>query len=255
VPFEIKSLLGSLLQPLSVVVLLLALAVVLLWLAPWRRAGRVPATLALLLLLATSLHPVADRLLLPLEREVPALLGVEGLEDVGFVAVLGAGHASDPLLPITSQLSDTAVVRVVEGVRLHRQLPASRLVLTGWGGRDREAAAEMMARLAESLGVERARMALDGGPRDTAEEMRAIAALVGDRRVVVVTEASHMPRALELAAAQGIEAIPAPTRHRVAPSRRRDLYGLLPAAEAARNAERAVHEWLGRLWARIAGLV
>lgn len=252
-PFELKLLLGSLLKPLPAVVVVLVLALVLLWWAPARRAGRWLVALALLLLLASSLHPVADRVLLPLEREVPALHDVEGLGRVGHVAVLGSGHSSDPELPITSQLSDTAVVRVVEGVRLHLQLPDSRLVLTGWGGREPESAAEMMARLAESLGVDRARMVLDATPRDTAEEMRAIASIAGESPVVIVTEASHMPRALELAAGAGIEAIPAPTRHRARPRLR--LVSLFPSGEAIQKTERAVHELLGRLWARLAGLV
>ena len=67
--------------------------------------------------------------------------------------------------------------------------------------------ARTAADMAEALGVERIAM-LDTA-RNTHAEAVAAAELVGDASLILVTSASHMPRAMALFRAQGLDPIPA----------------------------------------------
>ena len=69
--------------------------------------------------------------------------------------------------------------------------------------------------LADDLGVDVPRADVLGTPLDTAQEARAIAALIGRAPFILVTSAYHMPRAMRLMLQAGLDPIPAPTGQRV----------------------------------------
>ncbi len=58
--------------------------------------------------------------------------------------VLGGGHASAPDLPANSQVNGATLGRLVEGVRLHRAIPGSKLLLSGGAVFDPVPEAEIM---------------------------------------------------------------------------------------------------------------
>lgn len=68
----------------------------------------------------------------------------------------------------------------------------------------------------------------------------------GVRRVLLVTHAWHMPRALAAFEAAGLEPIPAPTGLRLWPPLR--VGSFLPSARSIQESFWGVHEWLGRAW-------
>lgn len=204
--------------PLALVLLLPAV----LLLAWGGRRGRRWAlgltVLATGLLFVLSSGPVTRALLAPLEGRVPPLLDPSGIaaDDGGpvWVMVLGSGHHSDADLPLSSQVSGTALTRLAEGIRLYRAVPGARLLLTGYGGPDPVPSAVMMARMAEALGVPADDIETAPEPTITWEEALAARSIVGDAPLILVTSASHMPRALALFRAAGLDPVPAPTGHR-----------------------------------------
>ena len=150
------------------------------------------------------------------------------------------------------QLSDASLARLIEGIRLHRQLPESVLVLTGGAVFDALSHAQVMAEAAKELGEEGPRILLDQ-PRDTAEEMLALREVIeADELFLLVTSASHMPRSMVLAQAAGLRPIPAPTDFLVKQSPGGDRHPgeYFPSAGALRRAERAVYEYMGLIWAQ-----
>ena len=87
---------------------------------------------------------------------------------------------------------------------------------------------------------------------DTAQEARAVrAALAGTGtarpRLVLVTSAAHMPRAMRHFQAVGLDPLPAPTQHLAARASGRRLSDWLPSASKLRKTESALHEYLGLL--------
>lgn len=252
--FLFKKIVGPLFFPVSVCIEILLLGLVLLWFTKRQRAGKILVSIGTVLLLALSYGGVSDMLLRPLEYRYPPLLSTgDELRDVKWVVVLGAGHHSDPRLPVTSQLSETAITRLAEGIRIHRMLPESKLLLSGSGVFDPVSNARLMADLAVSLGVGRERIVVEEKSRDTEEEADLIKGLVGNERFVLVTSASHMPRSMAIFKAAGTRPIPAPTGHRV-----KERQGISPAmffpfADNLKKAERAFYEYLGILWAKLRG--
>lgn len=248
--FAAKKLLTPLLYPVPAVLLALGLGVFLLWMSPWRRAGRLLVTLGALLLGALSWGPVAESLVRPLERQYSPLVFHQGLRDVRWVVVLGGGHVSDPVLPPTGQLDEASLVRLAEGIRIHRLLPRSRLLLSGGKLHDPVSNAQVMADAAASLGVDPKNMVLEPNSRDTQDQAVEIRRLVGNEPLVLVTSAVHMPRAMELFHAQGMRPMAAPTGHMARDRQEESPTRHYPSSENLRKSRRAIHEYLGLAWIR-----
>uniref|UniRef100_UPI0018F07D88 ElyC/SanA/YdcF family protein n=1 Tax=Vibrio cholerae TaxID=666 RepID=UPI0018F07D88 len=73
--------------------------------------------------------------------------------------------------------------------------------------------ARMMARVALALGVPKSDIILLETAKDTWEEARQAAAFVQQKRMVLVTSASHMKRAMREFESAGLNPIPAPTNY------------------------------------------
>lgn len=239
-------------SPLGLTMLLLGAGVIV-GFTRRRRLGRGLVVAGLLVLLVFSLRPVADGLSRPLEQRYPALMPAAPLNGIAAVAVLGAGYEPEPGRPATGWLQTAGLERLVEGVRVLRLTPGSRMVVSAWGGGRDLSTAEVVARAAVSLGVDPSRIVRFDAPRDTAEEIAALHALVGTQRVVIVTSAEHMPRAMELAAQAGLDAVAAPASvAEGAPAI--GLRAWVPSVDALLRSTAAIHEWLGRAWARVVEL-
>ncbi len=247
--FLLKKIAGALLMPLPSFLLLGIFGWILWTRGRWRRLGQAMVAATLLLLSLAALGPVADALVRPLERAAPAFPG----DSVAFVVVLASGHVSDPALPVSARLSPTALARVVEGVAIATAQPWSRLVLSGWGGADPRPNADVYREMAAALGFPEARMVLEPRPRDTRQEAELLAPLLAGQRFALVTSASHMPRALALFQAQGMDPIPAPTGHLAKDLQGFDVLDLIPDAEGLAKTRFAWHEVLGRMWASLTG--
>jgi hypothetical protein len=125
-------------------------------------------------------------------------------------------------------------------MRLQAQKPDVRLVFTGVhaaGGRE----------LIQALWGSRSNMdsvqILPGG-RDTRAEALDICHSLGNRPFVLVTSASHMPRAMEWLRRIGCVPVPAPTDQRSIGSASL-AYLLLPRASGLQMSDDALHEYIG----------
>lgn len=211
-----------------------------------RRAPRLATGLVLagpLYLLLLSFSPVSTWLATSLEGH-HVVWQPNG--PVAYVLVLGNSHTSHPQRPATMQLAGASLARLLEGVRIWRQNPEAMLVVSGYAGTDPVPHAEVMRQAAMELGVPAERIHGFPQARDTEQEARLTAPLVGQAPAVLVTSASHMDRALALYRQQGLDVTPAPTDFMAQPTR--------PWYFSARNlwtSQRALHEYLGRLWLAI----
>jgi uncharacterized SAM-binding protein YcdF (DUF218 family) len=167
--------------------------------------------------------------------------------------VLGGGHVSDPRLPANSQISAAALGRLVEGVRLYKALPGSKLLLSGGVVFDPVPEAEVMAQVAVVLGVKPHDIRLESNSRDTAEEAEMIAKMIGKEKFILVTSAAHMPRSMALFRRRGLEPIPAPADFRAPEPRSSSPSRFFPGAGFLGQTQTAVHEYVGLAWAWLRG--
>ena len=88
--------------------------------------------------LVVSTRPVPFFLVNKLESKYPVLNEIPFADTAErvHILVLAAGHSDDETLPPNSQLSGGALGRLTEGVRLHKMITGSKLILSGPGGKE-----------------------------------------------------------------------------------------------------------------------
>lgn len=251
--FWIKKLVALLLSPLAIC-LGVALAGLLM---RWRKQGG-PWGIRLVVIsvfgvLAISCGATGQLLLAPLESQYSTFSISDVESHPAYVVVLGGGYNGDDNRSTTAELAPGSTIRFAEGLRIHRAIEDTTLVVSGAAVGESRSTAEAMGSLAEELGVPAEEIIVSSTPRDTAEEAEAIAGLVGDDdTIVLVTSASHMPRAMHLFDRHQIDAVAAPTHHLTANSLL-DLGEWWPSAMHVRRVERAVYEYVALLWVNLGG--
>ena len=173
------------------------------------------------------------------------------------IVVLGGAVAPAPVEGGHPELTDGSD-RVLHAARAYRASRAPLVVATGGGteGSGDRAEADDIADLLVEWGVPRGAILLDREARTTRENATGVrAALAGRpvRRILLVTSALHMPRAVGCFEAEGFEVLAAPTDY-LAPTLVRPRWtDWLPDASALEATSAAVHEVVGRWWYRLRG--
>lgn len=247
--FTLKKYVGGLLMPLPFLLLLMGVALLLLWFTRWQKSARTLLTLSWLTLLLISLQPVADRMLKPIEDSYPTWRGGEKVNDI---VVLGGGYTWNPDWAPSSNLVNNSLPRVTEGVRLWLENPGARLIFTGAAAPSNPVStAEAGARVAQSLGVPRSAIITLDNPKDTEEEAAAVARVLGQQPFLLVTSASHLPRAMIFFRQQGLHPIAAPANQLAIASPLQTHERIIPSPVWLMHSDRVVYETLGRIWQRL----
>ena len=186
----------------------------------WTRRGRLGRGLLIagtVFLLLFSNKYVSVLLVRPLETRYAAIPEIRPdappsreLAACRFVVVLGSGNGNAPGLSALNELSVSALSRITEAVRLLRALPSARLIVSGPGDGINPSHAVVLARAAESLGIDLSRVIYIDQGRDTEEESLAVKRLVGAEPFALVTSAWHMPRTMALFRYAGLSPLPCP---------------------------------------------
>jgi len=200
------------------------------------------ATLAISTLFFLSYPPTVNLLVTPLESTYP-LYTYDA--NITYIHVLGNGNNDDLRQPASSRLSDVALKRVIEGVVIAKKQPNTKLIFTGYAGTSTLSSAKANATLANLLGIENKRIITSSKPKDTYEEALFCKSIVGNKPFVLVTSAVHMPRAMKIFTSLGLCPIAAPCDFK-----KENITTLLrqPRILYLKNANEAIHEYLGLLW-------
>lgn len=259
--YWLKKLISAGLQPCSVLLAMVVVGLILLRFTRKHRAGKILFLVGCVGMFLSSIDPVSNALVRPLESTYPPLLPLasepvttlsDGSAAPVWIVILGGGSTVEAGLAPLQQLSSGSVARLSEGIRLQRLFPESKLLLSGGADHSR-----LVAGAAQSLGVPRDRMVLAPAVLDTVDEARALHSVLGKERFALVTSAMHMPRAMALCRKTGMHPIAAPTdfvsdNERWSP---RHLLNLFPNAGAALVLENTLHEYLGLAWAQLRGQI
>jgi uncharacterized SAM-binding protein YcdF (DUF218 family) len=242
--YFIKHLVGTAAMPLTCG-LLIALAGIVARMFGWRRASAVLWISAASLVYLSSIAPVADALLAPLEGRYPPLGNIQDLPPVSFIVVLGNGYLPRDGIPITGALPADGLARIAEGVRLMRLVHGARLVVSGGAVGNQTASAIGYAKFAVEFGVDAGAIVKLDKALDTAEEASSVSAVVGSSPFILVTSAYHMPRAIRLMQLAGGRPIAAPTGQLASQGTAFGPRGWIPGTASLRKTECALHEYMG----------
>ena len=260
--FIIKKMLGSLLMPLPFCLLISFLGLFFLWRGKRVLTGKILTTMGLMGLAIMSYNPVSRVLNAPLNCQYEAYgqnerkeTGTKPATTVKYVVVLASGHKSDPNLPATSQISGTSLIRLAEGVRVFRQNPGAKLILSGGGAVDPVPEATVMAQVCRFMGVSPDDMILESTSNDTEDQARLIKPIVGSAPFVLVTSAIHMPRSMTLFKTFGMNPIPGPAGSTSRIKMPFSPWDIFPSVNSLVDTTEAVHEYLGLLWGQLKGRI
>lgn len=224
---------------------LLTLLAGLAWLCRWRCAGALVLANCLLALLLTC-RPLADALAAPLENRYPAF----AQQQVRHIAVLGCLHAEAAFLPLSSQMENCSVNRLVEAAQLWHQQPQALIHLSGSLKTGQQAHTEVARRFLLALGIAPQQIRLHPNATNTQTEIAVlVAAIAPDEPLALVTSAMHMPRAMNWFARYQRTPVPAPTDYQ----RRHDEKSAeswlrwLPSLRALNTYHYAFYEYSGLL--------
>lgn len=173
--------------------------------------------------------------------------------DIHWVVVLGGGQVDYEGMPANMILGGTSIVRLTEGVRLYRNLPKARLLLSGGSYYGYVTEAEHMAMVAYWFGIPRQDVVLENKGINTAGEARELKKILGEQPFYLVTSGIHMYRSMLLCQAQGLHPVPAPVdfTHYWRDERWKKNY--LPNPFNMVYLSIVMHEMLGIVWGRVTG--
>jgi uncharacterized SAM-binding protein YcdF (DUF218 family) len=172
------------------------------------------------------------------------------------IIVLGTGFNPDPELPPNSQVSSTFHSRLLEGVRILRQHPHSRLLVSIAGDAAAPKKADFFDQMIELLRLDPSRVSIMTEAESTADEADEAARQRKDEQIVVVSSAGHMMRAMEIFEDKGLEPVAAPSEFWF-PRAGSPGDNIWPRWIPSTNGINSNHQWLyetaASLWHKISG--
>jgi uncharacterized SAM-binding protein YcdF (DUF218 family) len=233
--------------PGLIFLLLIAGAILVSATAAHTRAGKIMVGLALVLFIGLGNGPAAYRILETLEKQYPPLTRADLPAGPAKIVVLtgtgkiGSGRA------ISAMVDPSSLYRLVEAAALFNLDPESEIVVSG----NRECVEAMRAVLT-AVGVPAPKIIAETQSANTMESALNVRRLVADhQRLILVTSANHMPRAVAAFKKAGMDPIPAPTDYLA-----RDDYGplgYLPTLKHLTCVNVFVYESLGMAWYKFKG--
>jgi uncharacterized SAM-binding protein YcdF (DUF218 family) len=169
---------------------------------------------------------------------------------IKWVVVLGGGHFNVEEVPVNNLLSGASIKRLVEGVRLIRQLPDARLVLSGGGEEKNHSEAVLLYQLSQWFSIPEDKVVLEASSLNTEEQAKALVPILHKEPFYLVTSAIHMPRSMLLCQRQGLNPIAAPTDYTFIWHDSNKARMIIPNIYNFYYLSIAMHELLGRVWAK-----
>jgi uncharacterized SAM-binding protein YcdF (DUF218 family) len=261
----IKKFIEIIFSPLGIIVLLICAGIILSFSKRFRRGGHRFLFSAGILFLIFLFSPLAQYLMLGLEKQFPPLLNPPQSQKVDWIVVL-AGFAEEfPGMPITSTISVQTIGTLSEGLRLSRLVPGAKLITSGGVVHkgDKPVAASM-AEFLKQLGAPPETLIVEGNSRNTYENLVEVKKIVGSSPFILVAQACDLKRAVAVAGKLQMKPIPAPAcywamqHHR--PGLRDEIVDFFircakPSVTNLSRIQWAYHEYAGIAWYRILGRI
>lgn len=237
--------LQMLVLPPASILLLMLLGFLLVW--SHRILGRLLVAAGFLLLYGLSLNPVSDLLIAPLEEGYRPVDTRIVKADV--IVVLGGGARGLPRLGLEPEPGEKSLQRLVAALKLHRSLHIP-IVCTGGPGDPAQPQVSdslVMARTLMELGIPKDQVRVDAASPNTIASARAMKQLLAGKRIILVTSAFHLKRALALFRAQGLDVIPEPCGY-LSGQLDRSFYAFIPRMDYLSTSTTALSERIAYAW-------
>ena len=255
---SLSKILPMLVFPFNVTLWFMLLALAMLWINKVRLAGSSMA-IAIAVFVVSGNPPLSSALYARHERtHLPLPIMEYPVADA--IVVLG-GSLGPPLPPRLYMDLSGAIDRIWHGVRLYRAGKASTIVLSGGNVFPQpgvEGESFYAAQLLVDWGVPQSAILIEDRSRNTYENALYSKTILNEKnmhKVLLVTSALHMPRALAVFRSNGIDAIAAPTDFNIVPVNRPGILNWIPSLGAMATLTDVIRENLGILVYRLRGWI
>ena len=249
--FVLSKTLDVLLSPLSWAMLLLIAGLV-------RHKGTIPAWAplgALAILVFFSLEPVSNTLRRRLESSAQRTERRNVTYDA--VVLLGGLVQEDPMLAWGMPAYNDHAERLLSTFEALRSGHAKAAILSGgaWKPGQTVIEADVLASQLETWGIDRSRLIIEDRSRNTRENAEFSKAIIDAhqfKRLLLVTSAEHMPRALDCFHKVGLDPDALPVDYR-SYDPAQSTGSLVPRAGPLADSAAAIRELVGRIIYRLVG--
>ncbi len=171
---------------------------------------------------------------------------------MNYIVVLGGGYTWNPQWAPSSNLINNSLPRLTEASLMASESRIENDLYRRGGENDTVSTAEAGARVAESLGRTSQRYHCARSAERYRREALAVKRAIGDAPFLLVTSASHLPRAMIFFRHAGLDPLPAPANQLAIDS------PLNPWERAfllrwLMHSDRVGYETLGRVWQWLKG--
>jgi uncharacterized SAM-binding protein YcdF (DUF218 family) len=198
-----------------------------------------------------TMNPTASYFVNSLENNYKSLLDSNTIKSANYIVILGGGYQVDhfKIMPESNQLDESSLARLVEGIRLKNINPKAKLIFSGCQpDLQKNSVAYVYQKTYKSITNDTNINILSELPNNTKLEAEEAFKLVGNNKLILVTSASHMPRAMYLFVKAGCNVIPAPCHYS---SKKLELKFHLPNGKTIDQVESTFHEYIGILWYKL----
>ena len=258
----LKALLEAFSSPVGLISIFFVSGILVRILRPHSRIGYRLVWSGVGLYLVFLMTPLAEILYVNLERPFPSMPHRDA--SVRTIVVLSAYGEGSPFLPVTHKLDVETISRMVEGIRLYRDHPGARLIVSGGSlGEEYDPVAILMAEFAKVMGVPNQDIVVEGQSTTTYENLLEVKKIIGSEPFILVTSSGELRRAVAVARKMEMKPLPAPANfwviHRFPAGISWVNWGQMVVDNMSSDRfsylQRAHHEFLGYVWYWILGRV
>ena len=248
--FLAKKAISAFFLPLPIGITLILIGLILLWCCQRKQWPSIFISSGLLVLLFFSYTPLPNLLVNNLESQYQPLIKLP--DNISDIVVLGGGVRADTSTPPNTQLTSASLSRLIEAIRLYklysRKNTNIKLVLSGGKVFGLPEESGVLENTAVILGVNPNNIILERGSQNTRQEVIYLKPTLKQQPFILVTSAFHMPRAMYLFKQYGLNPVAAPTQY-LSDQSAFNAGHYFPRSSNLVEADIALHEYLGRLWA------
>lgn len=197
------------------------------------------------LIFVVTMQPFSSIFIRSLENNYSPLIDSIKINDADYIVVLGGGYNDEENMPETSLLGLSSLARLIEGTRLKKINPSATLIFSGGKPYSEKYSEAQISQLAyKSISNDTSKNILSEIPHNTKSEADETHKIVGKKKLILVTSASHMTRAVYLFEKMGCNVIPAPCEFSV---KNIKYYPNFPSGNSIKQTEIAIHEYIALL--------
>lgn len=236
------------LNTVSLVLMLLLPGIILLFLRRREIVAKYLILAGFILLCLLSFRPFSNFLLWDLEDQYPPLMELDGYKEVRNIILLAAWDSNVPTLPYTSNLGYRSAFRTLEAQRIYHGLDHARVIISG--SKD---SGKLIKMFLKQLGVLEKDIAIDES-ENTFQSAVNLKGLLEGNHFILVSSATHLPRAMDIFKRKGLQPIPAPAdylygyypKYQIPFPRSLSYY--IPNTDSLMRSSAALYEYLGKVW-------